>query len=48
MMRIQDPVFHDEEGYYFWDETYSKKLGPYETKQEAINACIKYMHRQEA
>ncbi len=32
----------DEVGWYFWDETWSNRHGPYPTKEEADAALKKY------
>ena len=29
-------------GWYFWDETWATCYGPYESEQEADEACVEY------
>lgn len=28
----RDPVFVEDDGWYFWDETWTERHGPYETE----------------
>lgn len=38
-----DPVHQGEDGFwYFWDETWSSKYGPYRTEDEANAAIVEY------
>lgn len=39
-----DPVFKDEKDgkWYFWNETWSDPLGPYDTKEEAHREFRRY------
>ena len=38
------PVHQDSTNHqwYFWDETWTDRLGPYETREEAAEACKEY------
>lgn len=52
--RRHDPVFHMDEpwhdelegpkdpGWYFWDETWSSACGPFDTEEQADEACSAY------
>jgi hypothetical protein len=33
---------HRDSMWFFWDETWSNELGPYNTQAEAEEACIQY------
>ena len=37
-----DPVHQEEGKWYFWEETWADKQGPYETEAEARSACEAY------
>jgi len=38
-----NPVHQDRDGkWYFFDETWADRQGPYETEEEANEACAKY------
>ena len=40
---MRDPV-HEEDGkWYFWDETWSERHGPYNTEEEARAAIKDYI-----
>lgn len=41
-MNTDDIVFEKDGQWWFWDETYSEYHGPFDTKEESIEACIKY------
>lgn len=32
-------------GWYFWDETWSRAYGPYQTREAASAACVEYAER---
>ena len=37
-------VYQDKEGkWYFWNETYSDKIGPYETNEECKRKSMEYI-----
>ncbi len=40
-----DPVREYEDGWYFWDETWADKHGPYDTEQQARTALVIYCER---
>ena len=42
-----DPVHEDSEGWWFWDETWADRLGPFDTEEEARVALDKYAHSLE-
>ena len=39
-----DPVHFDPSTskWYFWDETWADKFGPFNTEEEAKKECVKY------
>lgn len=39
-----NPIHQDsvDKKWYFYDETWSDRLGPYDTEQEATEACRRY------
>lgn len=37
-----NPVFYENNEWYFWDETWIEKYGPYDTEAEANSACVQY------
>jgi hypothetical protein len=37
-----DPVHCDAEGWWFWDETWANRFGPYETESIAEERCYEY------
>ena len=37
-----DPVHEHNDKWYFWNETWSNRIGPYNTKTEATKALTKY------
>lgn len=37
-----DPVHEDNDKWYFWDETWADRHGPYETEAKARQALRKY------
>ncbi len=37
-----DPVHKDKDGWYFWDETWSSAVGPFDTEEKAREALNKY------
>ncbi len=37
-----EPFFKDDEGWWFWDETETKALGPCPTKEAASKASRRY------
>jgi len=37
-----NPVFSKNNKWYFWDEVWVEKYGPFDTKEEAECACVKY------
>jgi len=41
-MPIQIPVHKDSGKWYFWEETWAERQGPFDTEKEAIDACNKY------
>lgn len=56
-MRFPDPVFRDERytlggqvigKWFFWDETWTRRCGPYDTEQEARQALVEYCLERDA
>jgi len=39
---INNPIHEFEGEWYFWDENWLNRFGPYETKEEAQKACRYY------
>lgn len=40
-----DPVYKDEQDrWWFWDETWGDRCGPYKTREEAEAMLATYMH----
>jgi hypothetical protein len=39
---IMDPVHEDNDKWYFWDETWANRRGPYETEAQARRELRKY------
>jgi hypothetical protein len=37
-----NPVHEFNGQWWFWDETWSERFGPYDTEEEAVNACNRY------
>ena len=37
-----DPVRFEDGAWYWWDETWSDRTGPYTTRKLAEKACTKY------
>lgn len=37
-----DPIHQDAEGWWFWDEMWTERYGPFTTEMEAGLACVKY------
>ena len=37
----------EENGWFFWDETFSEKIGYYKTEKEAVIALRKYIEELE-
>ena len=37
-----DPVHEHDCKWWFWDEIWTDRIGPYDTKEEAIAACKRY------
>ncbi|MDP1713081.1 MAG: hypothetical protein Q8K86_11575 [Candidatus Nanopelagicaceae bacterium] len=37
-----DPVHLNDDKWWFWDETWTERHGPFKTKDEARKACVKY------
>ena len=37
-----DPVRFEDGAWYWWDETWSDRTGPYDTRQQAVDACVEY------
>jgi len=37
-----DPVHEHDDKWYFWDETWSQRVGPYDTKAKAAEALVRY------
>jgi len=37
-----DPVHQDNNKWYFWDETWGNRYGPYDTETEARKLLAKY------
>ena len=40
-----DPVHEFNDAWWFWDETWSFGIGPYDTEQLAREACLEYARR---
>ncbi len=38
-----DPVFEETDAWWFWDETWTVKAGPYHTRDAAEDAWLFYM-----
>lgn len=49
MAGIQDPIHQDEtdQQWYFWDETWADRLGPFKTRKHAernlIGYCLEFL-----
>lgn len=41
---IDNPVHFDDGNWWFWNETWTDRYGPYETEQEAIKMCKDYAY----
>ena len=39
---LSDPLFQDVEGWWFWDEVWADKIGPYPDKQTTLKAMSRY------
>jgi hypothetical protein len=39
------PVHKYKGKWYFWNETWSDRHGPYESVKEALSGCSKYLYR---
>lgn len=39
---MRDPIHHDDEGWWFWEETWAHRSGPFTTEQEARQALDEY------
>lgn len=39
---ILDPVHQFEDKWWFWDQTWANREGPYETEQDARNMLLEY------
>jgi len=39
------PVFQDDEGWWFWNEIWADKYGPYETEEKARRALSEYVEK---
>lgn len=39
---MNDPVHKEKDGWYFWDETWADRIGPYTTEEEAREQLEKY------
>ncbi len=41
-----DPVHYDEtdKAWYFWDETWAHRHGPFPSREKAVEACSRYAH----
>jgi len=39
---LGSPIFRDSQGFFFHDESWSYVSGPYETKEQAEEACNAY------
>ena len=37
-----DPVRFEDGAWYWWDECWAFRTGPYNTRKEAEKACMKY------
>jgi hypothetical protein len=37
-------IFEEDGKWYFWNEVWSDKYGPYKSKEEATSECSKYLH----
>jgi hypothetical protein len=43
--KASNPVHRDPDGkWYFYDETWADRLGPFDSEEEANAACAKYAH----
>lgn len=40
---MTSPIHEDDGKWYFWDETWSDRLGPYNTKEIAEKAMQQYV-----
>jgi hypothetical protein len=41
-MNTNSAVFSDGSKWFFWDETWTMFLGPFDTEEQAYTACDKY------
>jgi hypothetical protein len=41
----ENPVHEENGNWYFWDEVWADRYGPYLTQQEAVDACRAYAMR---
>jgi hypothetical protein len=41
-MESEDPIQQEPDGWYFWDEVWSDRYGPYPTRNKAIFEQSKY------
>ena len=40
-----NPVREEDGKFYWWDETWTERTGPYDTYEEAEQACVEYCKR---
>ena len=43
--KTPDPVFNDDEGWWFWDETWADRLGPFDSEKQARDKLKDYVKR---
>lgn len=42
----KDPVHHDDEGWWFWIETWADRRGPFETEAQARAELGRYVKEE--
>jgi hypothetical protein len=45
---ILEPIHEEDSKWYFWNETFTKKIGPFHSKEEAEKNLVKYCFSLEA
>lgn len=46
MKHDSNPVRFEDGMWWFWDEVWAYRYGPFETEKEATDACIEYCKRE--
>jgi hypothetical protein len=39
----ESPIFQEEDQWFFWDETWTRAIGPFATIEEAVEALNLYV-----